>query len=81
MTLVLVVMEAELLHKRQGLRCQRREQFTMTAGAAVPSSRDAISETSHNHFFVLFYMPRYSFTLDVFVSSNVFHIDAVLSVC
>ena len=51
MMLVWVVMEAESLPKRRGLRYQRREQFTMTAGAAVPSSRDAISETSHNHFF------------------------------
>ena len=32
-------------------------------------------------FSVLFYIPRHSLTLDVFVSSNVFHFNAVLSVC
>lgn len=66
---------------QQGLCYQRGEQFMMTARAAVPSSRDVISETSHNHFSVLFYMPHYPSTLDVFVSSNVFHFNAVLSVC
>lgn len=63
-----------------GLCYQRGEQITMTAGA-VPSSRDVISETPHKHFSVRFYMPLYSSIIDVFVSSNVFHFNAVLSVC
>ncbi|KAF3703323.1 hypothetical protein EXN66_Car019011 [Channa argus] len=54
----------------------------MTA-IAVPSSRDAVLETSHvkHQFSVLFNMPCYSSTLDVFASSTVFHFNAVLSVC
>lgn len=41
-----------------------------------------LQKTAPTHFFsVLFYMPHHSPTLDVFVSSNVFHFNAVLSVC
>lgn len=64
-------------YKQQGLRYQRGEEFTMTA-IAVRSSRDV---SSHSHFCVLFNMPCYLSTLDVFASSNVFHFNAVLSVC
>lgn len=75
---VLVVMEAGLLtsNKASVAKGENSSQRWL-----VPSSRDVISETSHNHFPVLFYMPHYSSTLDVFVSSNVFHFNAVLSVC
>lgn len=67
-----------IAYKQQGLYYQRGEQFTVMVTAAVP--RDVISETSHSHFCSVLYANS-SPTLDVFVSSNVFHFNAVLSVC
>lgn len=69
-----------IAYKQQGLYYQRGEQFTVMVTAAVPTSRDVISETSHSHFCSVLYANSLP-TLDVFVSSNVFHFNAVLSVC